>query len=404
MSYNEWDVIRAIENCQFDEFKNTVKSGALDVNNKYEEMGCTALHHVLVNRTLDVTQKIEWIKLLASLGADLNMKYGTTPQNHVSPLFLAMQREDTEIIKCLVEQGAHLHEKVNDGGDTLLHAAATFGKIESIQCLVSLGIDVNAKNNNGWTPIYYAADQGKIESIQCLVKLGADVNARSNDGFTPIFMAVSGNKVQSLKCLKALGADLNAKANDGRTALSLGIGLGDVPEAVEWLKINDPIAAVEAEAQAQAKQRKIEQEARKAQIKKTQKKVAIAAVIAAICIAAGFMVFNSPKKSVTIPESPVSANQQSSPTSSDNSRQSQNTFQATHKVVTNDGSNLRLRDAPGFNSSQIGSLGYGSSVRVLDTGASAVDSDGNRGNWTHVATPDGKTGWCFGAYLHLLPR
>jgi tetratricopeptide (TPR) repeat protein len=159
------------------------------------------------------------------------------------------------------------------------------------------------------------------------------------------------------------------------------------------------------------KQRQEEEEARKAKIKRTHKKIAIAAVIAAICLVAGFIVFNSPKKSVTIPggvtvipESPASTNQQSSPTSSDNSQQNQNSFQATHKVVTDDGSNLRLRDAAGFNASQIGSLGYGSSVRVLEVGASAVDSDGNRGNWTYVSTPDGKTGWCFGAYLQVLSQ
>ena len=145
------------------------------------------------------------------------------------------------------------------------------------------------------------------------------------------------------------------------------------------------------------KQRQEEEDARKAQIKKTQKKIAIAAVIAAILILAGFIVFNSQKKSVAIPASPA-------PTSSDNSQQSQNSFQATHKVVTNDGTNLRLRDAPGFDSTRIGSLDYGSSVRVLEIGESAVDSDGNRGNWTHVSTPDGKTGWCFGAYLQVLPQ
>jgi hypothetical protein len=80
----------------------------------------------------------------------------------------------------------------------------------------------------------------------------------------------------------------------------------------------------------------------------------------------------------------------------------QNDFQATHKVVTNDGSTLRLRNAPGFNASQIGSLNYGSHVMVLSTGEATVDSDGNRGNWTYVRTPDGTTGWCFGAYLQKL--
>jgi tetratricopeptide (TPR) repeat protein len=75
------------------------------------------------------------------------------------------------------------------------------------------------------------------------------------------------------------------------------------------------------------------------------------------------------------------------------------TFQPTHKVVTNDGSNLRLREEQGLNSAQIGTLEDGIFVKVLDTGASMVDSDGYRGNWTYVTTSDGRTGWCFGAYL-----
>jgi len=82
----------------------------------------------------------------------------------------------------------------------------------------------------------------------------------------------------------------------------------------------------------------------------------------------------------------------------------QNNFQATHKVVTNDGSNLRLRNNPAFNAAQIGSLEYGSLVKVLETGTSAVDSDGRRGNWMYVTTPDGRSGWCFGAYLQSISR
>jgi len=78
-------------------------------------------------------------------------------------------------------------------------------------------------------------------------------------------------------------------------------------------------------------------------------------------------------------------------------------FQATHRVATNDGSNLRLRDAPGFNTSQISLLEYGTFVRVLEIGGSAIDSEGNHGNWTYITTQDGRTGWCFGAYLQPLP-
>jgi hypothetical protein len=79
----------------------------------------------------------------------------------------------------------------------------------------------------------------------------------------------------------------------------------------------------------------------------------------------------------------------------------QNSFQATHRVITNDGTNLRLRNSPGLNGRQIGLLDYGSYVKVLEIGIQAVDGDGYRGNWVRVSTPDGRTGWCFGAYLRV---
>jgi hypothetical protein len=78
---------------------------------------------------------------------------------------------------------------------------------------------------------------------------------------------------------------------------------------------------------------------------------------------------------------------------------SQNTFQATHRVITNDRTNLRLREDQGTNANIIESLPYGSYVQVLSIGSSWVDNDGNRGNWTYVLTPSGNRGWCFGAYL-----
>jgi len=184
-------------------------------------------------------------------------------------------------------------------------------------------------------------------------------------------------------------------------------------------------AAAQGHAEAAIEVNKARREEKDTARKAKLRTIIIAAIAAIILIVVGSIVYNTKKNSVTthnktgtelsIPaeknENPVTAvggmslpsNQQSTTTSSNNTQQSQNNFQATHKVVTNDGTNLRLRAAPGFNASQIGSLNYGSSVRLLETGASAVDSDGYRGNWTYVSTPDGKTGWCFGAYLQLLP-
>ena len=80
----------------------------------------------------------------------------------------------------------------------------------------------------------------------------------------------------------------------------------------------------------------------------------------------------------------------------------QNTFSPTHTIVTNDGTNLRLRSRPSTNSVVIMSLDYGSTVQVLRLGDSFIDDDGNGGNWVYISTPKGVKGWCFGGYLKPL--
>ena len=236
MAYSILDIIGAIQEGKFDAFENTVKSGSLDVNFK-DEKGRTALHHVVL-LDIDSVNRIKWVKLLSSLRADVNVKNN----DGLTPMFFAMMKEDTEIMKCLAGIGADIHQPDNEG-KTLIFTATGLGKTEAIKCLVSLGVDVNTKDKEGYTPISSAImnQQEQIASLKYLVKLGADVNARTNQGFTPVFMAVSENKVESLKCLKELGADINAKLSDGRTPLSLGLGFGDVPEAVNWLKANGAV-------------------------------------------------------------------------------------------------------------------------------------------------------------------
>jgi len=71
--------------------------------------------------------------------------------------------------------------------------------------------------------------------MKCLVELGADVNARDNNGCTAVFTAVYELKIDSLKCLKSLGADLNITTNDGSTLLSYA---KNDPKTAKWLKAN----------------------------------------------------------------------------------------------------------------------------------------------------------------------
>lgn len=61
--------------------------------------------------------------------------------------------------------------------------------------------------------------------VSALLELGADVNAVDNNGFTPLHHSVKANHhprdkvVKMVKLLLENGADVNARDNDGKTAL-----------------------------------------------------------------------------------------------------------------------------------------------------------------------------------------
>ena len=55
-----------------------------------------------------------------------------------------------------------------------------------VSLLLEKGADVNAKNNDGWTPLHWASENGHEAIVSLLLEKGADVNAKDNDGETPL--------------------------------------------------------------------------------------------------------------------------------------------------------------------------------------------------------------------------
>ncbi|KAF5002130.1 hypothetical protein FGRMN_613 [Fusarium graminum] len=91
----------------------------------------------------------------------------------------------------------------NNYGTTLLHYAAAGAKLDTIEYLLSQGLDVNSVNANGWTPLMCALvptsegpltdNMGKpkkiseaIETAQLLLAHGADASLITNEGWTPL--------------------------------------------------------------------------------------------------------------------------------------------------------------------------------------------------------------------------
>jgi hypothetical protein len=191
--YGMAEIQELIKNCKFDEFKNAVHAGEININIEYPRrygMG-GPLKSFSYNCAPDLENAVKWVKLFASLGVDFNNEMLSIINNVYG----------AELIKTFVE----------------------------------LGVDIHRRDEVNRTIMFYAAWRGNVEVVKCLAELGADVNAKNNNGRTAVFSAVSDYKIDSLKCLKSLGADLNIKANDGSTPLSYA---KNYPKAAKWLKAN----------------------------------------------------------------------------------------------------------------------------------------------------------------------
>jgi cytohesin len=256
-----------------------------DVNAKERYIGSTPLHFAAANR------RNELVELLIAKGADVNTKNknGDTPLDTTkafqldSPEVKAARKETADLlrkhggktgdwlnadksihiaaraghieaVKQHIDAGADVNAKNNYGktpldlafGETAdflrkhggkhstINTAATAGDAEAVKEFLAAGADVNAKDDNGWTPLHYAAGNGHKEVAELLIAKDADVNAKTDIGRTPLHAAAYSGHKEIAELLIANGADVNAKRAGGVTPLYAAT-LGAHKEVVELL-------------------------------------------------------------------------------------------------------------------------------------------------------------------------
>jgi cyclase len=119
----------------------------------------------------------------------------------------AVKAGDLAQVKVLVEKDPGIVNAKNPGGQTVLFAAVSFGRLEIAEYLISNGANVNEKSNFHMTPLDVACMRNApLAIVRLLVEKGADVNFVSEYLGKPLDLALDAENAALIDFLRSKGA------------------------------------------------------------------------------------------------------------------------------------------------------------------------------------------------------
>lgn len=281
----------ACATAQMDLAERLIAAGA-DVNAKAFPLGSTPLHVAIRNCASHQNQSIvkQLVKLLIAKGADVNSADNIGDK----PLDYACCREQEEIVALLLDSGAEVATHDQDGRTSfnivtaiacpyaikallakdagvkallpaVFHLACFKGRKQTVEILLSHGVDINARDNIGFRSLkervdasrdpYLAALRGAVGDSRPLFgliglhRIGIKRSFRMSrascyeakdvqtKGATALHWASLGNRADVAEFLLAKGAHIHAMDENGHTALHVASAVHG-PKVVQVLLAN----------------------------------------------------------------------------------------------------------------------------------------------------------------------
>ena len=108
-------------------------------------------------------------------------------------------------VKLLVKAGARLDERLGNG-ETMIMAAVISGKTETVEYLISEGLDVGALDDSGNNAFIFAGD---VKMVKYLISKGLDINHLNRDGKSALHIALEKKNSYAMDVLAKGGANVN---------------------------------------------------------------------------------------------------------------------------------------------------------------------------------------------------
>ncbi|XP_074843185.1 transient receptor potential cation channel subfamily A member 1 isoform X2 [Carettochelys insculpta] len=191
---------------------------------KTNKTGCMAVHAAAFSGAKAC------LEIILKKGEEL----GHSPESHInftnngkcSPLHLAVQSGDLEMIKMCIEFGAQIDLKQNEKC-TALHFAATQGATEIVKLMMSsyAGDEsiIDAVDGNKETLLHRTALFDHYELAEYLISMGANIDSLDIEGRSPLLLATSCASWKIVNLLLSKGANVSLKDQLGRNFLHLTV-------------------------------------------------------------------------------------------------------------------------------------------------------------------------------------
>ena len=106
------------------------------------------------------------------------------------PLGLAAYFKQPHIVRLLLDRGADPRQSAENGAQVqAIHAAVSSNQLEVVAWLLDAGADVNARQQQDYTPLMGAAANAREELLDLLLARGADPSLTTADGKTAAVIA-----------------------------------------------------------------------------------------------------------------------------------------------------------------------------------------------------------------------